>query len=56
MTRFIVAVRRLAAGQRGASIVEYALLFALITIVCLAAMSVLGTSIRSFVNAAATSI
>jgi pilus assembly protein Flp/PilA len=37
-------VRATVANQRGASLVEYALLVALIAVVCIAAVSLLGSS------------
>ena len=42
--------------ERGASLVEYALLVALIAVVCIAAVSLLGTNASSKLNTAATSI
>jgi pilus assembly protein Flp/PilA len=42
--------------ERGASLVEYALLVALIAVVCIAAITLLGTSASSKLNTAATSL
>jgi len=42
--------------ERGASLVEYALLVALIAVVCIAAVSLLGTNASEKLNTAATSI
>jgi Flp pilus assembly pilin Flp len=42
------AYTRFKGDERGASIVEYALLLALLTLVVLAAMSLLGNQISSF--------
>jgi Flp pilus assembly pilin Flp len=42
--------------EEGASIVEYALLIALVTAVCILAIGVLGTSIRDFLASASSSI
>jgi Flp pilus assembly pilin Flp len=50
------AAKRFHGDERGVSLVEYALLFALITVVCLSIMSALGTAISSFFGAASTSI
>jgi pilus assembly protein Flp/PilA len=56
LTKILGAAKKFSRDQRGASIVEYALMFALITIVCLGAMSVLGAKINSFFSSASTSI
>jgi Flp pilus assembly pilin Flp len=56
LNRIIQIAREFGRDQRGVSIVEYALFLALITIVCIAAMSVLGASINNFFSSAATSI
>lgn len=42
--------------ERGASLVEYALLVALIAVVCIAAISLLGTSASSKFSTVANSI
>ena len=42
--------------ERGASLVEYALLVALIAVVCIAAVSLLGTNASSKLDTAAQSI
>jgi pilus assembly protein Flp/PilA len=42
--------------ERGASLPEYALLLALITIVCIAAMSTLGSQISSFLASLASTL
>lgn len=56
MNRIIEIARGLGRGEEGASIVEYALMLALITIVCIGAMTVLGGTINSFFSATATTI
>ena len=46
--QFISAwIRTLAKTERGASLVEYALLVALIAVVCIAAVTTIGTSANS---------
>jgi len=45
-----------AVSERGASLVEYALLVALIAVVCIAAVTALGRKARSNFNSVATSI
>jgi pilus assembly protein Flp/PilA len=42
--------------QSGASIVEYALMLALITIVCITGMTVLGAKINSFFSSFSTTL
>ena len=42
--------------ERGASLVEYALLVALIAVVCIAAVTLLGGNSSTKLNSAATSI
>ena len=43
-------------SERGASLVEYALLVALIAVVCIAAVTTLGKKVKSNFNSIATSI
>ena len=43
-------------GDRGASLVEYALLLALIAVVCVAAVTALGTGLRDNYDESQTSI
>ena len=45
-----------APSERGASLVEYALLVALIAVVCIAAVTALGKKAKSNFNSIATSI
>jgi pilus assembly protein Flp/PilA len=47
---------RFAGEERGASLVEYALLVALIAVVCIAAISVLGTSAAEKLSSVGESI
>ena len=43
-------------GERGASLVEYALLLALIAVVCLAAVTAMGINLNDNYNESTTSI
>jgi len=43
-TRLVDRLRHAGQSDRGASLVEYALLFSLIVLVCIAAVTLLGTS------------
>jgi len=56
VTRAWIAIVSFSRGEDGASLPEYALLLALVTVVCIAAISILGTKVSSFLNAASTSI
>jgi Flp pilus assembly pilin Flp len=48
--------RPFATDERGASLAEYALLLALIALVCYSVMAILGTSIAGFMNTMASTI
>ena len=50
------AIRRRITDDRGASLVEYALLLALIVMVCIGAMTVLGTATGDTVSRTADSV
>ena len=56
MNRLIEVARRFGRDERGVSIVEYALMFALITIVCIAATSALGAKVNEFFRSFSTTI
>jgi pilus assembly protein Flp/PilA len=53
---FAAAARRLGADEEGATLVEYALIVALIAVVAIAAISLLGKNASTTLNKAATSI
>ena len=54
MMKLVVAVKRFAIGEEGASLVEYGLLVGLIAVVCLAAITLLGQNVNTmFQNIAA---
>ncbi len=50
------SLRQMIADQSGATLVEYALIVALIAVVAIAAISLLGKNASSTLNKAATSI
>jgi len=56
MSRFTSLVKKFAKGQEGATMVEYGLMVALIAVVCIAAVTTLGTNLSSKFNSAATSV
>jgi Flp pilus assembly pilin Flp len=47
MRKLLAAVKRLVQGNEGHSWVEYGLVIALLSVVCLAALDLLGTTIES---------
>jgi pilus assembly protein Flp/PilA len=50
------AVTRFLREEDGASLVEYALLIALIAVVCIGAVTLIGNNVNSKLNSAATSL
>jgi pilus assembly protein Flp/PilA len=56
MTKFISAVRKLVVGQEGATMVEYGLMLALIAVVCLVAVSQVGTGANSMYTSVSASL
>ena len=50
------AAARFLRDESGASLVEYALLIALIAVVCLAAVTLIGTNVSNKLNSAANSL
>jgi Flp pilus assembly pilin Flp len=56
VNRLIEAVRHFDRDERGVSIVEYALMFALITIVCIVVMSALAAKINEFFSSFSATI
>lgn len=56
ITKFVVATQLALSNKKGAAMVEYALLAALIAVVAIAALTTLGTSLSTKFNTIATSI
>ena len=56
MHKFIVSVRKLLGFETGATMVEYGLMVALIAVVCLTAVSLLGTNLRAIFNQIAAAV
>ena len=50
MRRITDSVRKLVVREEGATMVEYGLMVALIAVVCIAAVTLLGTSIQTVFN------
>jgi pilus assembly protein Flp/PilA len=56
MTKLLATVQSLARDEDGASLAEYGLLLALIAVVCIAAITLLGTQISTMFTAVSGSI
>jgi pilus assembly protein Flp/PilA len=56
MRRILLSAKKLIRREEGASLVEYGLLLALIAVVCIGAISTLGTSIKGMFTGLSTSI
>jgi pilus assembly protein Flp/PilA len=56
MARFIAAAGKFASDEAGATIVEYALMLALIAVVCIAAVGLLGTKTSDMFSTFAGSV
>ena len=56
MRKFATAARKLVRDEQGATMVEYALLVALIAVVVIGAVSLLGSGASTKLNSAAQSI
>jgi pilus assembly protein Flp/PilA len=57
VSHFLTAARRfLTRKEEGASLVEYGLLLALIAVICIAAISLLGTNVSTMFSTIAGSI
>ena len=50
MTKLLAASTKFIRDEEGASLIEYGLLLSLVAVVCIAAISVLGTSISTMLN------
>jgi len=56
MSRFLSQVKKFVKADQGATMVEYGLMVALIAVVCIAAVTTLGTNLSSKFSSAATSV
>ncbi len=56
MQRFMWQVQNILIGEEGATMVEYGLMVALIAIVCLAAVTLLGTNVQAVFNQIAAGV
>ena len=56
MTRLLAASTKFVRDEEGASLVEYGLLLSLVAVVCIAAITVLGTSISNLLSGLAGKI
>ena len=56
MQKFAMSVKNLFVREEGATMVEYGLMVALIAVVCLAAVTLLGTNVQAVFNQIAASV
>jgi pilus assembly protein Flp/PilA len=56
MKKFLARFKKLFTREEGATLAEYGLLLALIAVVCIAAITLLGTKISTMFNSVAGSI
>ncbi len=56
MNKLMLSVRKLLGVEEGATMVEYGLMVALIAVVCLTAVSLLGTNLRGIFNQIAAAV
>ena len=56
MTQFVTSVKRFLVSEDGPTAVEYAVMLALIVIVCLTAIQAIGTNANAKFNAAANAL
>ena len=56
MTKFFAAHTKFVRDEEGASLVEYGLLLSLVAVVCIAAITLLGTSISALLSTLAGKI
>lgn len=50
MSKFIAPVKKLFVEEEGAALAEYGLLLALIAVVCIAAVTLVGTNVKTTFN------
>jgi pilus assembly protein Flp/PilA len=56
MSKFLSAVRRFAGAEHGATMVEYGLMLALIAVVCLVAVTQVGTGANAMYTSVGASL
>ena len=56
MSTLLTTLRKLHRNEAGATMVEYGLMVALIAVVCLAAVTLLGTNVRAIFNQIAAGV
>jgi pilus assembly protein Flp/PilA len=56
MTKLLAASTKFVRDEEGASLVEYGLLLSLVAVVCITAITLLGTNISTMLNNLATKI
>lgn len=56
MARMLTAARKFLRQEEGATMVEYGLMVALIAVVCIAAVTLIGTTLQGVFNAIAAAL
>jgi pilus assembly protein Flp/PilA len=56
MAKFMTAAKQFVGGEEGATMVEYALMVALIAAVCIGVVTTLGTNVSSLFGSAGASV
>jgi pilus assembly protein Flp/PilA len=56
MKNFVAATRRFVKGEEGASLAEYGLLLALIAVICVTAITLLGTNVSTMFSQVGASV
>lgn len=56
MTSFLTAAKKFVKGEEGATMVEYGLMLALIAVICLAAVTNVGTGAKGMFTSIAASL
>jgi len=56
MTKFLASVKKFVRDEEGATMVEYGLMLALIAVICLTAVSSVGTGAKGMFNSVSASL
>ena len=56
MTKFIAVAKKFVRDEQGATMVEYGLMLALIAVICLGAVTTVGTGARTMFNSVSASL
>jgi pilus assembly protein Flp/PilA len=56
MAKFVASVKKFVSGEEGATMVEYGLMLALIAVICLTAVTTVGTGAKSMFTSVGASL